>query len=68
MSANNAPSLPKISVSEFDAGKMLGVSAKTLQRLRVAGEIKFFRASEGGKVLYRLATLEQFAKAREAAR
>jgi predicted site-specific integrase-resolvase len=62
----NNPTLPRIAVSEFEAGKLLSVSAKTLQRLRVAGSIKFFRASEGGKILYRLAELENFAKRREA--
>lgn len=59
------PLIPRIAVSEFEAGKLLSVSAKTLQRLRAAGSIKFFRANEGGKVLYRLAELERFAKMRE---
>ncbi|MGD0461914.1 MAG: helix-turn-helix domain-containing protein [Tepidisphaeraceae bacterium] len=63
-----SPSSPKIAVSEFEAGKLLSLSAKSLQRLRVSGAIKFFRASEGGKVLYRLAELERFAKSREGAR
>ena len=60
------PTLPRIAVSEFEASKMLGISAKSLQRARVAGEIKFFRMSAGGKVLYRLAELERFATSREA--
>ncbi len=62
---SNNPTPPRIAVSEFEAGKLLSVSPKTLQRLRVAGKLRFFRASEGGKVLYRLSTLENFAKARE---
>jgi predicted site-specific integrase-resolvase len=60
----NNPTIPRIAVSEFEAGKLLGVSGKTLQRLRVSGRIKFFRASEAGKVLYRVAELKRFAKAR----
>jgi Helix-turn-helix domain len=65
MFPNNTPP-PRISVSEFEAGKMLDISAKSLQRARVAGEIKFFRMNGGGKVLYRIAELERFAKAQEA--
>ncbi|MGD0462817.1 MAG: helix-turn-helix domain-containing protein [Tepidisphaeraceae bacterium] len=64
---SNNPTIPRIAVSEFDAGKLLSLSGKTLQRLRVSGRIKFFRASAGGKVLYRLAELERFAKSREVA-
>jgi Helix-turn-helix domain len=66
MPANSARPLPKISVSEFEAGKMLGVSAKSLQRARVAGEIKYFRMSDGGKVLFRISELERFAAKMEA--
>jgi excisionase family DNA binding protein len=58
---SNTPPLTKIAVSEFEAGKLLGVSAKSLQRARVAGEIKFFRMSAGGKVLFRISELERFA-------
>jgi len=59
--------LPRIAVSEHEGAKMLGVSAKSLQRARVAKQIKFFRMNEGGKVLFRISELERFAKSREGA-
>jgi excisionase family DNA binding protein len=55
-----------ISVSEAVAAKALGVSTKSMQRARVAKEIKFYRMRDGGKVLFRVQELERFAAKLEA--
>jgi hypothetical protein len=67
MNGSGPPLLSRIAVTESEAARMLSTSTKTMQRLRNAGAIKFFRLTDKtGKTMYRLAELEKFAKSREA--
>ena len=53
----------QLTLSERDAAKALGLSTRTLERLRKKGELRFFKI--GGRVKYRLEALEDWAKLRE---
>lgn len=52
-----------LQVSEREAARILGVSAKTLFNRRQAGKIGYVR--DNGRILYRVAELDRYSKANE---
>lgn len=58
--------VPRITLRPQEAADALGVSISTLERLTKAGELRRFK--EGGVVLYRVASLDEWAARRESQR
>ena len=62
-SVSYAP-VPRITLRPNEAAESLGISVSSLERLVKAGEIPRFK--DGGKVFYRVASLDAWAASREA--
>ena len=62
-SASYAP-VPRITLRPNEAAESLGISVSSLERLVKAGEIPRFK--DGGKVFFRVASLDAWAASREA--
>ncbi len=62
-SVSYAP-VPRITLRPNEAAESLGISVSSLERLVKAGEIPRFK--DGGKVFFRVASLDAWAASREA--
>ena len=62
-SVSYAP-VPRITLRPNEAAEALGISVSSLERLVKAGEIPRFK--DGGKVFFRVASLDAWAASREA--